>query len=166
MQSVEMLSTALKIQVYAALLLKYFNQSMEERMRAHGLTLTSLQYGVLRMIQFETLTISEISQRMGLDPSTLVRAMDALERKGLAQRGADPHDRRRNPVQISAKGLELLSAVPPVSPTDQTFQAIQAMGPDAAAALCNLLAELVGQFPEGRMVVGLTASGAPPVDMG
>jgi DNA-binding MarR family transcriptional regulator len=33
-----------------------------------------------------------------LDPSTLVPAVDALERKGLAMRGQDPNDRRRNPL--------------------------------------------------------------------
>ncbi len=145
--------TAEEIQVYTALLLKYFNQALEERLNQHGENISSLQHGMLRMLQFETLTISEISQRFGLDASTVVRAMDALERKGLAKRGSDPHDRRRNPITIAEKGIELVNAVPAISPQDPTIQALQALGPEKTGQLKNLLRELLQYFPEGKIVV-------------
>jgi DNA-binding MarR family transcriptional regulator len=147
--------TAIEIQLYAALLLKFFNQALEERLRQQGEKISSLQHGILRMLQFETLTISEISQRMGLDPSTLVRAMDSLEKKGLAQRGRDPNDRRRNPITITEKGRELIIAVPVISDDDHTFQALQTIGAESATQLRNLLRAFVQEFPEGALVAGL-----------
>jgi DNA-binding MarR family transcriptional regulator len=143
---------AIEIQLYAALLLKFFNQALEERLRECGERISSLQHGILRMLQFETLTVSEISGRMGLNPSTLVRAVDALERKGLARRGSDPLDRRRNPITITQKGMELVTAVPVISAEDLTFQALQSLGVESATQLRDLLRGLIEKFPEGRMV--------------
>ncbi len=152
MDQISLFKTAVEIQVYSALLLKFFNQALEERLNQHGANISSLQHGMLRMLQFETLTISEISQRLGLDASTVVRAMDALERKGLAKRGSDPHDRRRNPITITEKGTELVNTVPAISPQDRTFQALQALGPEQTGQLKALLRELVQLFPEGKIV--------------
>jgi DNA-binding MarR family transcriptional regulator len=148
---------AIEIQLYAALLLKFFNQALEERLRECGERISSLQHGILRMLQFDTLTISEISQRMGLDPSTLVRAVDALERKDLARRGSDPHDRRRNPITITEKGMELVTTVPVIAGEDLTFQALQSLGMGSTTQLRDLLRELIKEFPEGKMVAELMA---------
>ena len=112
------------------------------------------------MLQFETLTISEISQRLGLDPSTLVRAVDSLERKDLARRGSDPNDRRRNPITITEKGSDLITKVPIISPLDPTFQALQTLGVETTTQLRDLLCQLVQEFPEGQTVVELM-SGLP-----
>jgi DNA-binding MarR family transcriptional regulator len=149
---------AIEIQIYAALLLKFFNQGLEERLRERGERISSLQHGVLRMLQFDTLTISEISQRMGLDPSTLVRAVDALERRDLARRGLDPHDRRRHPITITETGRELVEAVPVIAPDDLTFQALESKGVEAATGLRDLLHELIVEFPEGKVVAELISS--------
>ena len=146
---------AIEIQLYAALLLKFFNQALEERLRECGERISSLQHGILRMLQFDTLTISEISQRMGLDPSTLVRAVDALERKDLARRGSDPHDRRRNPITITQKGMELITTVPVIADEDLTFQALQSFGIESTYQLRDLLRRLIREFPEGKMVAEL-----------
>jgi DNA-binding MarR family transcriptional regulator len=146
---------AIEIQLYAALLLKLFNQALEERLRECGEGISSLQHGILRMLQFDTLTISEISQRMGLDPSTLVRAVDSLERKNLARRGSDPHDRRRHPITITEKGMELVTRVPVVAGEDLSFQALQSLGIESTTQLRDLLRELIEKFPEGKMVVEL-----------
>jgi DNA-binding MarR family transcriptional regulator len=148
-------SAAIEIQLYTALLLKFFNQALEERLREHGEKISSLQHGILRMLQFETLTISEISQRLGLNPSTLVRAVDSLERKGLARRGSDPHDRRRNPITSTEKGFELVTTIPVISDKDLSFQALQSFGVESTTKLRDLLRKLVEKFPEGKIVAGL-----------
>lgn len=156
---------AIEIQIYAALLLKFFNQGLDERLRARGERISTLQHAVLRMLQFDTLTISEISQRMGLDPSTLVRAVDALERRDLARRGSDPHDRRRHPITITEKGMELIEAVPVIAAEDPAFEALESIGIEGASGLRDLLRELIGNFPEGRMVAELIAN-MPPAGPG
>ncbi|MCP5094170.1 MAG: MarR family transcriptional regulator [Chloroflexi bacterium] len=155
MSSENLYPIAVEIQTYAALLLKFFNAALEERLRTHGEKISGLQHGVLRMLLFESLTISEISQRLGLTPSTLVRSVDSLERKGLTQRGSDPHDRRRHPVSITNKGRALMTAVPVIGITDPTLLALEKHGIESAAQLRDLLRELIKEFPEGKLVSGL-----------
>jgi DNA-binding MarR family transcriptional regulator len=146
---------AIEIQLFSALLLKFFNQALEERLKEHGVKISSLQHGILRMLQYEMITISEISQRLGLDPSTLVRSIDSLERKGLVQRESDPNDRRRNPIKITAEGEALITTVPLITPSDLPFQALSSFGVESAYQLRNLLRELIKKVPEGKMVVDL-----------
>ena len=129
---------AIEIQFYAALLLKFFNQALEERLRQYGTKISSLQHGILRMLQFDTLTISELSQRLGLDPSTLVRAVDASEHKDLACRGTDPHDRRRNPITITSKEYPEVKAVDGISFDTYHGEVFCLVGPNAPARLSSL----------------------------
>ncbi len=144
-----------EIYIYSSLLMKHFNVSLEERLHQHGESLTGMQIGVLRMFQHETLTLSTVSQRMGLDPSSIMRIVDALEEKGLVTRETDPHDRRRNPIRITERGAALLTAVPIISEADPIFQAIVAQGEESAIQLRNVLRSIVTQFPDGRTVAEL-----------
>lgn len=156
----DLLQLSLEIQTFTALLLKFFNQAIEQRMQAHGVTLSALQLGILRMLQYETLTISALSQRFSMDPASILRIIDALEGKGLVVRGVDPHDRRRNPIHITQQGIELLTALPAVAEEDPTFQALAALGPDQVVQLRDLLFQLMLHFPDGRFVTGMLS--APP----
>jgi DNA-binding MarR family transcriptional regulator len=148
---------ASEVLLYSALLLKFSNGALEERLRACGERISSLQHGILRMLQYETLTISEISQRLGLDPSTVVRSVDALERRVLARRGSDPQDRRRNPITITERGVELVTTIPAISAEDLSFQALQSLGIGGATQLRDLLRRLISEFPEGKMVAELVS---------
>lgn len=153
--------SANEIYNYLALLLRFFNQSLEDRLRQHDSGINALQYGVLRMLQAEVLTISEVSQRLGVDQSTLVRSVDSLEAKGLVRRGRDPRDRRRNPLSITADGQQLLDAVPLVAADDSSLQALQALGDESLEALKTLLMQLVYSFPEGKIILDSFAQQTP-----
>ncbi len=150
MTETELMQFANEIYAYTALLLKLFSQSLERRLQDSGARMSVLHYLVLRMLQGEALTISTISQRMDLDPSFVVRIIDSLEQKGLAARGVDPHDRRRNPIQITEKGGAMVAAIPMISGEDPTFQALQSLGAESAAQLRDLMLKVIQQFPEGR----------------
>jgi DNA-binding MarR family transcriptional regulator len=141
-----------EIFVYTSLLMKHFNEALEVRLHQQGESLTGLQIGVLRMLQYEVLTISTTSQRMGMDPSSIMRIIDALERKGLVMRETDPHDRRRNPIRITDKGGRLLIAVPIISEQDPIFRAIIVQGEEQTTQLRDVLRAIVMQFPDGRIV--------------
>ncbi len=91
-----------------------------------------MQIGVLRMFQYEVLTLSTVSQRMGLDPSSIMRIIDALEKKGLVTRETDPHDRRRNPIRITERGAGLSDSLfRSFRKQDPIFQAIVAQGEES-----------------------------------
>jgi DNA-binding MarR family transcriptional regulator len=144
-----------EIFIYTSLMMKHFNEAFEVRLHQQGESLTGLQIGVLRMFQYEVLTLSTVSQRMGLDPSSIMRIIDALERKGLVMRETDPHDRRRNPIRITDKGAGILLAVPIISDQDPIFRAIDAQGEGQITQLRDVLRAIVTQFPDGRTVAEL-----------
>ena len=50
-----------------------------------------------------------IAAAAGLDKTTMVAAVDALERRGLVRREQDPDDRRVRLVAVTADGLQLLA---------------------------------------------------------
>ena len=135
--------------------MKHFNEAFEVRLNQLGENLTGLQIGVLRMFQYEVLTLSTVSQRMGLDPSSIMRIIDALEQKGLVMRETDPHDRRRNPIRITDKGAGILFAVPIISEQDPVFRAIEGQGEGQITQLRDVLRAIVTQFPDGRTVAEL-----------
>lgn len=63
--------------------------------------------GVLRVVAAEgPLSQREISDRLGLDPSDLVGAIDVLEEAGFVERNRDPEDRRRHAVVATSEGHE------------------------------------------------------------
>ena len=155
----QIVQDAIEIQIYSGLFLKCFNQALEERLNEHGENISGLQHGILRMLKHESLTISDISRRLSLDPSTVVRAVDSLERKLLAQRGIDPNDRRRNPLSITDKGNNLVKEVPVISTEDAPFQALSALGVDSVHQLRDLLREVIGMLPEGKLVISLMENG-------
>jgi DNA-binding MarR family transcriptional regulator len=165
MPGIGLFPIANEIYIYSSLLMKHFNESFEERLHQQGESLTGMQIGVLRMFQYETLTLTEVSQRMGLDPSSIMRIIDALEKKGFVLRETDPNDRRRNPIRITKRGADLLIAVPIISEADPIFQAIAAQGEGSATQLRNVLRSIVTQFPDGRTVAELFSmapGGEPP----
>ena len=157
----EMYLAAGEIQFYSALLLKFFNEALERRLWQQEEKISALQHGILRMPMFENLTISVISRRLVMDPSTLVRSVDRLERQGLVVRGRDPRDRRQNPLSITEKGRELISAVPPITHDDLPYQALQALGFASTLQLRDLLRDLMNEFPEAKMIIELISGYSP-----
>ncbi|WP_370376091.1 MarR family winged helix-turn-helix transcriptional regulator [Catenulispora sp. GAS73] len=52
--------------------------------------------------------LSKVAQHVGLDPSTVSRHVQNLERAGLLQKAADPTDRRATQLHVTAAGLARL----------------------------------------------------------
>jgi MarR family transcriptional regulator, organic hydroperoxide resistance regulator len=65
-------------------------------------------YYYLRAL-FETNGISqmELSERVGVDPTTVVTVVDTLERQGIVERRKDPDDRRKALIYLTRKGKTL-----------------------------------------------------------
>ena len=85
-----------------------------------------------------------IAHRLGVDRTSMVALLDALEDKGLVARRPDPDDRRRNVVEITSAGRAGLSAAAAAS--------------DEAEA--RLLADLSAS--EGRQLRDLLARAGRP----
>ncbi|MCA8906755.1 MAG: MarR family transcriptional regulator [Rhodospirillaceae bacterium] len=88
---------------------------------------TPAQYAVLKVLA-ETggLSGAELGQRMVLDSASITGVVDRLEALGLAERRADPTDRRAQQIFASARTGELLA------PMDAAMDRLNA---EAAAVL-------------------------------
>ena len=119
--------------------------------------ISMLQFRVLRTLRRRPYTISELSPLLMVDPSTLVSVVDALERKGLAARGRDPHDRRRVPISLTEGGARIAAGHPSKSPfadrENPLLLSIDAMGPERAEQLLTLMRELVSHLPDGEDIL-------------
>jgi DNA-binding MarR family transcriptional regulator len=75
--------------------------------------ITGPQLWALKAIsQNENLSLSDLSRRMYLHPSTMTGLMDRLEKKGYVKRNRDQVDRRVIYLQLTAEGKKLVKRAP------------------------------------------------------
>lgn len=77
----------------------------------------------------KTISLSELSQIMGLDSSTLSRTVNNLVTSGLALRESDPGDRRYITITLTPEGEELFASIESVM--DDYFDQIFAQIPES-----------------------------------
>ena len=65
---------------------------------------------LLVLARSEPASQQQAAQRLGVDRTTMVGLLDALEKKGLVARRPDAEDRRRNVVVLTATGQQTLRA--------------------------------------------------------
>lgn len=62
---------------------------------------------LVQLFACDQMSMSELSQRIARDPSTVTALVKKLAAMGLAQTGKNPHDRRSTVVSLTAKGRAL-----------------------------------------------------------
>lgn len=71
----------------------------------------SKDLGVLRVLaRQEPMSQLQVAQTLGIDRTTMVALLDALERRGIVTRHPDPDDRRRNLVKLTTAGAKIYDA--------------------------------------------------------
>jgi DNA-binding MarR family transcriptional regulator len=110
-----------------AYLLKHANLRLSELMgpALEPCGIDGREFGVLSVLGgSEPLSQLEAAQRMGIDRTTMVAMVDGLERKGLVGRRPHPADRRKNIVEPTERGREVLAeAVGVVAAAEAEFLA-------------------------------------------
>lgn len=90
-------------------LLKHAYRALEQRTEAAlaGTGLTVRDLGVLRVIAGgEAESQQEAAAVLGIDPTSMVALLDALERREIVARRPSERDRRRNVVELTGHGRE------------------------------------------------------------
>lgn len=128
-------------------------RAIEERLTTQGAPISALQYLLMTTLRHHPLTLSDLSRKVFLDPSTVSTAVDALVRKGYLVRGQDPRDRRRMPLSLTEAGSALVTAIPSLLHDDLMVSVMEQLGHDKAAALRDLLREAVLLLPEGSQIL-------------
>jgi DNA-binding MarR family transcriptional regulator len=159
-------SNVMELRALLHLVFKADHHAMEKRLASYDAEISRLQFGIMMMLNHHgDQTITELSRTLGVDPSTLVPSVDALERKGLVVRGRDPNDRRRIPLTLTADGLELGHQVRGMGEDDPLVMGLRQIGPEATQRLLALMCRLVHDIPDcASMLAGarsrLSAYGA------
>jgi DNA-binding MarR family transcriptional regulator len=88
------------------------NAQVEQVILPHGLSVG--HYGLLLLLQAEGPQAQIVlSQRIGLDRTTVMRTVDGLEARGLARRDPHPTDRRKYSVALTDTGAAFLAQTLP-----------------------------------------------------
>ncbi|HUE95876.1 MAG TPA: MarR family transcriptional regulator, partial [Longimicrobiaceae bacterium] len=98
--------------LYGALseLIRVYQFRDRERICCHDLSVTQC-HALEAIVERGPLSMNELAGRLFLDKSTTSRVVDALERKELARRDANPDDRRALRLVATERGVELLRTV-------------------------------------------------------
>lgn len=144
---------SIELRILSGYIMRQSVRALEEHFEAHQIPLTHLQHGILRAVQFERFTLSDLSRKFGLDPSTLVPVVDSLVKRGFIDRERDPNDRRRAPLVVTGAGSDMLAQLPPMGSGDPVAQSLTAMGEADAARLITLLRSLIMYMPEGETML-------------
>jgi DNA-binding MarR family transcriptional regulator len=139
-----------EIRMLNMLIMKISRQLVEQRFAQDGLDLTMFQFVILSMAKNDTITLTDISKRMGTDPSTLVPMVDALVKKGYLKRERDPEDRRRYPLVITEAGLALQLNANQCMKDDPLDAALSNFEDVELEQLRLMLRRIVMQMPEGE----------------
>ncbi len=90
----------------------------------------------------------QAAQRLAIDRTTMVAMLDTLEGKGLVSRHPDADDRRRNVVELTEAGQDILQRA--VKASDEAERALLApLSPRAAQQLRNSLQAIV-TYPDSQ----------------
>lgn len=81
-----------------------------DRRVLRGFGLSTLQYAAMLLLDgSEGRRLTDMSDLLQREKSTLTRIVDRLEHEGLVQRIADPHDRRAQRVLLTPSGTDRLA---------------------------------------------------------
>lgn len=107
-------------------------------------------YGILcRLADDGPQRLGALATAFWLDPSTITRQVHALERAGLAERSADPADRRASILHLTEEGSRVLKAS-----RRHRCQRLERILGDWAESDREKLGELLGKFNDS--MAGIT----------
>lgn len=99
--------------------------------------------GVLLVIdRFEPASQQQLAERMGVDRTTMVAIVDALEAKGIIARRPDAEDRRRNLIELTPTGQNILRQATAASDAAEA-KLLAPLSPEEGKQLRNLLARVL-----------------------
>lgn len=109
--------------------------------------ITGRELGVLLLLDGEATSQQQVAGRFGVDRTTMVGLVDALEGKGLLARRPDADDRRRNVLELTEDGHRTLARA--VRASDEAErQLLAGLDDQEAAQLRTMLARLTQERPE------------------
>jgi MarR family transcriptional regulator for hemolysin len=88
-------------------LVKSWRALLDERFRPFGLSQARWQVLLKLLRATQPLTQCDLASRIGIEPASLVRLLDVLQKEDLVVRESDPQDRRSKRVSLTENGRAL-----------------------------------------------------------
>jgi DNA-binding MarR family transcriptional regulator len=121
-----------------------FSQATEE----YGLH--PMHFGMLTVLEADSpISQHDLSQRTGVDPSSMVARMDVLEELGLVERRRRDDDRRAYEIRLTDKGRSVLTELRGVA-AQHMERMLAPLGPDERKQLNELLRRVSAGLAEGQ----------------
>lgn len=132
-----------------------FERAMNAELAAEGMTYRQGQ--VLAWLSLDgDLAQVELAERMNVEPPTIVRVLDCMERDGLIERAACPDDRRRKVIRPTAKAVPIWQKIVACANRVRE-QSVRGLSPEEARLLRELLEKVHDNL--GAAVSGLSLRG-------
>ena len=132
-------------------LLKHAHRALEQQTEASlaDMELTVRDLGVLRVIAGgEAESQQEAAALLGIDPTSMVALLDALEQRGIVARRPSERDRRRNIVELTSRGRDVFrQAEDRYAEAENTFTS--SLGDAGAAGLRQALRSVLHDAKNG-----------------
>jgi DNA-binding MarR family transcriptional regulator len=113
--------------------------------RLAALELAPPHAGIMRILGAQpAITQQALATALGMQPSRLVALVDELEARGLAERRANPDDRRSHALHLTEKGRAMLEAIGRVGREHQQAL-LAALNEDEQRDLAVLLRRIADQ---------------------
>ncbi|MBF0391859.1 MAG: MarR family transcriptional regulator [Alphaproteobacteria bacterium] len=123
---------------------RLLGRAMHERMQLQGSALAHWPI-LMRLWQEDGLSQGDLGRRVAVEPATLTRTLDRMERDGLVTRARNPQDRREVIVRLSPRGLELRDALIPDAIAVHDM-AVEGLPEAEVEALKRLLHHVIGRL--------------------
>ncbi|GAP72908.1 MarR family winged helix-turn-helix transcriptional regulator [Candidatus Symbiothrix dinenymphae] len=102
----------LPLSLNLAITLKAIEQAFRKNLSDLQIELPEEAFGILMIAYFHQGVIQQdIAEMAKKDKSAVLRQIDLLENKGLVQRKADEHDRRKNLITVTEKGKAITQTI-------------------------------------------------------
>lgn len=104
--------------------------------------LTGPQLTVVKLLDsIGDMSLSELSERIRAQNSTVTGIIDRMEREGLVTRMRSKDDRRVVHIRLSPKGRELAGRIP-LEPMEMLRESLESLGPTDARDLLRILTKV------------------------
>jgi DNA-binding MarR family transcriptional regulator len=157
---VETASRAHQIRGLCAVVTKIARADLQRMLDSRDAGISAIEHGVLRHLSNGVNSMAAISRLMGVSPSTLVYVVDRLVGKGLARRGKDTKDRRREPLVLEKKGADLFAQVPKLDQESLLMKSLRQMPESEQHQLVQLLSSFVSGLAGNEHLQSGDRSGA------
>ena len=87
------------------------------------------------------MSLSELSERINAQNSTVTGIIDRMEREGLVVRARSTEDRRVVNIRLTTRGTEVARAIP-VAPMEMFRDALHSLGPADGKELLRILTKV------------------------